>query len=985
MKRTPAEIVSAQRPSRWSRLIVASTVLALATSAWAQTNAVSTLAGSVGNPGYTNNTGALAQFRFTNPSGVAVDGAGNLYVADAVNNAIRKVTAAGVVTTFAGSPTGLSGNVDNATGTSALFTSPEGIAIDGAGNLYVADTGNQAIRMITSAGAVTTVAGTGGTGTAGTSGYVNNATGSSARFNTPLGITCDRNGTGGAAVNLYVADSGNNAVRKIVVSGGTTTTLSGSATGVPGATNGTLVNSLFSLPSGIVSNNAGTLLYVADTNNHLIRSLNITGDAVTTLAGSGSPGYGEGTGVAAVFNAPRGVTVAASGNILVSDTLNQVIRAVTTVGVSSLYAGVAGSPGSANGLALTSARFFIPSGITADTSSVYVIDTSNHLVRRIAAAVAPSITTQPASTVTVAAGNTAAFTVQIGTATNPPASFQWQRSTDSGGTWSNLSNGAITGGTISGATTNQLSIASTTSALTNSQFRVVVSNGVTPDATSTTSTLIVNQPPVITNATTTFNVAVSTAISAQITASGSPTPAFAITGGSFPSTWATFNVNTGVITGSPSDNTGSPFTFTVTATNSAGTSAPVSFTINVVSGPQIVLQPSNQTVPPGQNATFTVSATTTSGALTYQWQRQAVGVPGFFALSEGGQYTGTATASLTVSQVGLAQSGDQFRVVVSGVGTPATSNAATLTVTQSPTITSLSSATFVENQFGTFTVQATGSPTPVFTVTSGSLPAGVTLATGTSGVISGTPQPGTSATAQYFFQITASNGVSPDAQQTFTLTVSPTSIVPQFSLQPVSVSAALGQSVTYTVAVTGTPTPTIKWQRQPNGTFGFFDLINDATFSGVTTSTLTITNPNSSMNGDIFRAVASNTLGSAASNNVALNLVIGTSLSTYVGQPGQTGAIDATGTAARLNTPASVAVDPSGNVYVADASNHVIRKIASGGVVTTLAGLAGSSGSVDGTGSAARFNAPAGVAVNSIGTVYVADTFNHMIRKVRVL
>ena len=172
---------------------------------------VTTLAGGV--PGSADGTGAAAGFN--NLSGVAVDGAGNVYVADSNNATIRKVTAAGVVTTLAGTA-GAHGSADG-TGAAARFYAPRGVAIDSAGNLYVADTAsNSTIRKVTAAGVVTTLAGTAGVlGSA-------DGTGAAARFNGPSGVAVD------SADNIYVADSGNNTIRKITPTG-ITTTIAGTA------------------------------------------------------------------------------------------------------------------------------------------------------------------------------------------------------------------------------------------------------------------------------------------------------------------------------------------------------------------------------------------------------------------------------------------------------------------------------------------------------------------------------------------------------------------------------------------------------------------------------------------------------------------------------------------------------------------------------------------------------------------------------------
>jgi len=211
-----------------------------------------TLAGMAGSSGSANGTGSAA--RFNTPYGVAVDSAGNVYVADNGNHTIRKVSAAGVVTTLAGLA-GSGGSADG-TGSAARFSLPNGVAVDSAGNVYVADFNNHTIRKVTPAGVVTTLAGRAGSfGSA-------DGTGGAARFIFPTDVAVD------SAGNVYVADTGNYAIRKVTAAG-VVTTLAGNA-GVSGSADGAGSVARFYRPSDVVVDNAGNL-YVADSGNNTIR------------------------------------------------------------------------------------------------------------------------------------------------------------------------------------------------------------------------------------------------------------------------------------------------------------------------------------------------------------------------------------------------------------------------------------------------------------------------------------------------------------------------------------------------------------------------------------------------------------------------------------------------------------------------------------------------------------------------------------------
>lgn len=320
----------------------------------------STLAGMAGSSGNTNGTGSAA--RFVSPVSVTADVATNVYLADNGNNTIRKVTPAAVVTTLAGLP-GTFGSA-NGTGSTARFNLPSGAAVDSAGNVYVADTGNSTIRKVTSAGKVTTLA-----GTAGKTGSKNDK-GSAARFLYPSGVAVDRAGY------IYVADTGNNVIRKVTPAGAVTTLagLAGSAGYVN--TNGSAAR--FSAPFGVAVDQAGNV-YVADTRNNAIRKVTAAG-AVTTLAG-GTFGSKDGTGIAAQFNAPSSVAVDAATNVYVADYGNNTIRKVTPAGVVTTLAGIPAVSGTNNGTG-SGALFYLPSGVVVDGGgNVYVADSGNSTVR----------------------------------------------------------------------------------------------------------------------------------------------------------------------------------------------------------------------------------------------------------------------------------------------------------------------------------------------------------------------------------------------------------------------------------------------------------------------------------------------------------------------------------------------------------------------------------------------------------------------------
>ena len=295
------------------------------------------------------------------PAGIAVDAAGTLYVADANNDRIRKITPAGVITTLAGMPISAFADGD---ATHARFNHPTGVAVDAAGMVCVADLRNHRIRKITPQGDVSTLAGSG------IPMFVD-GTGAQARFNAPTGIAIDAAGT------LYVADADNNRIRKIMP-GGIVSTLAGS--GAPGFADGADSVAQFNYPTGVAVDASGNV-FVADANNHRIRKVTPAG-VVSTLAGSGDQGFADNTGLLAKFNYPTALAVDVLGNVYVADNNNHRIRKITMAGVVSTVAGT-GVAGFADGNDAV-AQFNFPDGIAINPSgALYIGDQWNNRIRKI--------------------------------------------------------------------------------------------------------------------------------------------------------------------------------------------------------------------------------------------------------------------------------------------------------------------------------------------------------------------------------------------------------------------------------------------------------------------------------------------------------------------------------------------------------------------------------------------------------------------------
>ena len=337
-----------------------------------------TLAGTPGVSGTNDGISQSAEFSF--PVGVVPDPAGNLYVADFLNHAIRKMTPEGsnwVVTTIAGLP-GAPGYADG-TNSEARFNRPAGITIDSTGNLFVAERYNHTIRKVTPSGTnwvVSTVAGQGGVpGNA-------DGTNTQAQFYLPSGITIDTSN------HLFVADTANFTIREITPIGTdwAITTVAGTPL-VYGFTNGLNGDAQFNYPYGIAISSAGKL-YIADSGNHAIREMTRSGSGwmVNTIGGfSGMSGTADGAGTVAAFNFPTGVAVNNGGQVFVADQSNNSIRKMTPAASDwtvSTLAGQPQRPGSTDATG-TNALFKKPWGVAVDSAGdLFVADYANSTIRK---------------------------------------------------------------------------------------------------------------------------------------------------------------------------------------------------------------------------------------------------------------------------------------------------------------------------------------------------------------------------------------------------------------------------------------------------------------------------------------------------------------------------------------------------------------------------------------------------------------------------
>jgi sugar lactone lactonase YvrE len=733
------------------------------------------------------------------PLGVAVDANGNVFIADTANNAIKEwIKASNTIVPLVSS--GLS--------------YPEGVAVDGSGNVFIADSDNGAIEEWSSGTLTTLVSG----------------------LFLPTGVAVDGSG------NVFIAEYGRGVVDEWVASSNTLTTLVSPLNG----------------PSGVAVDGMGNV-YIASYGDSTIKEWVKSSNSVSTLISSG-------------LTNPFGVALDGRGNLYIGDAgdhaLKEWLASSNTV------------------TTLVSSNLSFPSGVAVDASGdVYIADEGDNTIKEFVPP--PSITAQPQNA-SATVGQSGPGSLMVSASGVAPLSYQWQISTDSGATFTNLTNGSG----VSGATTSTLTLSGFASA-GSAEYQVIVTDGNNQIVTSNAATFTINSAPSIT----------TQPQNATATAGQSAPESFiiAVTGGTGPLSlqWQ-ISMNNGVsftnlINGGSGIAGVTTTTLTLNGFAAAGaaeyravvtdvngvmaTSNAAILTIN--DRPSVTIQPANPSATSGQagSESFSVLVAKGTGPFTYQWQVSTDGGNTFTNLSNGSGISGATAATLTISSSALPDSATEYQVVVTDANSVmVTSSAATLTINPAPFITTQpqnaiatagqsgpeSFSIAVGGGTGPFSVQWQISTDNGSTFSNLSNGSGVAGATSTTLSVSGFSAPGAAA---YRALVSDANGVMATSNAA-TLTIN---IVPLITSQPQNATATVGQSapVSFSLAASGGTGPlAVRWQVSTDNASTFINLSDSSGVSGSATTTLIISNFLSVSSAE-YQAVVTDANGVTATSNAA--------------------------------------------------------------------------------------------------------------------
>ena len=900
---------------------------------------IRTIAGN-GTGGYSGDGGVATAAELYYPQAVAIDGSGNIYIADVDNFRIRKLNISGIITTFAGTGTsGFSG--DGGAATAAEISFSTGIAVDAANNVYIADEYNNRIRKVSASGIITTVA---GNGTGGFSGDGGAAT--AAELNNPKGVAVDASG------NLYIADDYNQRIR-VVSASAIIRTIAGTGTAGFSGDGGPATGANLNAPSAVAVDAAGRI-YISDYNNNRIRVINASG-IISTFAGNGTSGFtGDGGyATAAELYSPSGINFDAAGNLYLADYQNSRIRKIATSGIISTVAGNGTVGFSGDGGAATAAALYFPLGVALDAAgNIIICDYENNRIRKVT--VGPTYCSpsffEAAYSCSTMYTNISGFHVVGTTATN----INDRVACDGSGyevhtaMSSTFAQGGSYTATINTSGTYSLTCQSWIDFNNNGTFESSESVGGISSYTDsgTFSITIPASAP-----TGTFRLRIEEVYGAASYPSVAPCPTSYYYG-----EVRDYTVN--IVTPATRSITASPDTLAFVGCITAGTSSSTMTSTLTAS----YLTPATGTFTVTAPSYFMVSADgatwVTSYTITYSGGAFSSTINVQFDPASAGAHTGniTITGDSTTEHIYLTGNEPPVVTAISGPTTVVAGATVTLTdATSGGTWSSSATSTATVSSSGVVGGVAAGSATISYAVTN---TCGTNVVT--YGVSVTSPSTCTIITTVVG---TGTAGFAGDGAAATTGEIDGPTVVNFDTLGNMYIADYLNNRIRK-VSTSGIMTTVAG-----NGTAGYSGDGGPATAAELNEPSYVVVRYGSLYIADYY----GHRIRKVSPTGI-MSTVAGNGTGGYSGDGGAA-------TAAELYFPTSVTFDAGNNMYIADEANNLIRKVTPAGIISTFAG-GGSTLGDGGPATAASLNRPGGVACDASGNIFITDAVNQRIRKV---